>query len=126
MTPLTARHWTVGEPAESIITERLAGVVDPCSTASVLPVNIVDLGLIRDVVLAGGVLSVYLRLTSPSCMMVAYIAREVTEKLGGMDGVTQVCVIPDEGLDWEPSMMDERVAAERSRRLTQLGMPARR
>jgi metal-sulfur cluster biosynthetic enzyme len=125
VTPGPAQQWSIGEPAESTVRRRLAVVVDPCSTASVLPMSIVELGLIRDITLQDGVLSVYLRLTSPSCMMVAYIAREVTEKLGGLAGVTQVQVIPDEGLDWEPSMMDKRVAAERSRRLVQLGMPAR-
>jgi metal-sulfur cluster biosynthetic enzyme len=123
MTSATAQHWSIGEPAESGIKSRLEGVVDPCSTASVLPMNIVQLGLIRDVTLDRGVLSVFLRLTSPSCMMVAYIAREVTERLGTMTGVSEVSVIPDEGLEWEPSMIDERVAAERSRRLVLLGMP---
>ena len=118
--------WSIGEPAAARVRRLLADVVDPCSTASVLPMSIEELGLIRDVTLEGGVLAVHLRLTSPSCMMVAYIAKEVTERLGGEPGVTDVRVVPDEGLDWDPSMMDRGVAAERSRRLTLLGMPAPR
>jgi metal-sulfur cluster biosynthetic enzyme len=122
------RHsqWTIGEPATTRVRQLLAEVVDPCSTASVLPMSIVELGLVRDVVLDEGVLAVYLRLTSPSCMMVAYIAKEVIARLGHLPGVTEVRVMPDEGLDWDPSMMDPHVAAERSRRLVRLGMPARR
>jgi metal-sulfur cluster biosynthetic enzyme len=117
-------EWSIGESA-GLIRQLLADVVDPCSTASVLPMSIVELGLIRDVVLDDGVLTVYLRLTSPSCMMVAYIAKEVITRLGALPEVTEVGVLPDEGLDWDPSMIDRRVAAERSRRLVQLGMPTR-
>ena len=87
--------------------------------------SIVELGLVRDVALDDGVLTVYLRLTSPSCMMVAYIAKEVVARLNGLPGVATVRVAADEGLDWDPSMMDQHVAAERARRLVRLGIPAR-
>jgi metal-sulfur cluster biosynthetic enzyme len=118
-------EWSIGEPAGTRVRQLLAGVVDPCSTASVLPMSIVELGLVRDVALGDGVLTVYLRLTSPSCMMVAYIAKEVVARLNGLSGVAEVRVAADEGLDWDPSMMDQHVAAERARRLVRLGMPAR-
>lgn len=117
--------WSIGEPAVTRVRQLLAGVVDPCSTASVLPMSIVELGLVRDVALDDGVLSVYLRLTSPSCMMVAYIAKEVVARLNGLPGVAEVRVAADDGLDWDPSMMDQHVAAERARRLVLLGMPTR-
>jgi metal-sulfur cluster biosynthetic enzyme len=118
-------EWSIGEPAVTRIRQLMVGVVDPCSTASVLPMNIVELGLVRDVVLDEDVLTVYLRLTSPSCMMVAYITKEVIARLSGLPGVAEVRVAADEGLDWDPSMMDQHVAAERARRLVQLGMPTR-
>jgi metal-sulfur cluster biosynthetic enzyme len=116
--------WSVGEPLAGRITGLLDAVVDPCSAASVLSMSIVQLGLIRDVSWGDddAELVVHLRLTSPSCMMVTYIAREVTERLGTLPGVLRVRVEPDEGLDWDPSMMDPHVAQERARRLVHLDL----
>lgn len=117
---MTVRGWSVPDELGMLIEEQLAGVVDPCSTASVVSMSIVELGLVPDVSLDQGVLTVHLRLTSPSCMMVGYIAREVEERLSGLEGVGSVVVQPDAGLDWDPSMMDPHVARERGRRLTLL------
>jgi metal-sulfur cluster biosynthetic enzyme len=85
--------------------------------------SIVELGLVRDVTLVDGALLVHLRLTSPSCMMVAYIAREVVERLADLPGVSRVEVVPDEGLDWDPSHMDAGVAHRRQERLVLLTAP---
>lgn len=120
------RDWGLSPSLTAAVEERLAGVVDPCSTASVLPMSIVELGLIRDVTLAGGVLTVHLRLTSPSCVMVGYIAREVIARLADLPGVTEVRLAPDEGLDWDPSMMEPRMAEERRKRLQLLELSPRR
>jgi metal-sulfur cluster biosynthetic enzyme len=116
--------WSLDGPIAGEVERSLGAVVDPCSTASVLSMSIVELGLIRDVTLNdAGDLEVHLRLTSPSCMMVAYIAREVTDRLIDLPGVASVRVVPDEGLDWSPSMMDPDVAEERERRLVHLDLP---
>lgn len=118
--------WALSPSMTAAVEERLAGVVDPCSTASVLPMSIVELGLVRDVTLDRGVLTVHLRLTSPSCVMVGYIAREVVARLADLPGVTEVRLAPDEGLDWDPTMMDPRVAEERHKRLQLLELSPRR
>ena len=114
------RLWSVGPHLTDEVLGRLAGVVDPCSTASVVSMSIVELGLVRDVSLEEGILTVHLRLTSPSCIMVGYIAREVISRLEDLPTVTEVRIAPDEGLDWDPSMMDPAVAEERRKRLTLL------
>ena len=114
--------WSLDETLAEMVHERLQQVVDPCSAASVLAMSIVELGLIRDVELVGGALLVRLRLTSPSCMMVAYIGREVTSRLADLPGVARVEVCPDEGLDWEPAFMDPEMAVERERRLVHLDL----
>jgi metal-sulfur cluster biosynthetic enzyme len=121
-----ALDWTLDPSLTAAVEERLAGVVDPCSTASVLSMSIVELGLVRDVTLDEEVLTVHLRLTSPSCVMVGYIAREVIARLGDLPGVTEVRLAPDEGLDWDPSMMDPRVAEERHTRLQLLELSPQR
>jgi metal-sulfur cluster biosynthetic enzyme len=114
--------WSLDESLAQVVHERLQQVVDPCSAASVLPMSIVELGLVRDVGLVDGALLVRLRLTSPSCMMVAYIGKEVAVRLEGLPGVDRVEVCPDEGLDWEPVFMDPDKAAERERRLVHLDL----
>lgn len=121
---MTDNGWSVAGGLSASIRQRLDGVVDPCSSASVLPMSVIELGLVRDVTLTAGILTVHLRLTSPSCMMVAYLAKEMTERLSDLPGVTRVRVQPDEGLDWEPSMMDPVVARRRAERLALLGFPA--
>jgi metal-sulfur cluster biosynthetic enzyme len=117
---LAHASWSVDGALGELVHEHLQQVIDPCSAASVLPMSILELGLIRDVELVEGSLVVHLRLTSPSCMMVAYLAREVTTRLVGLPGVTRIEVRPDEGLDWEPDLIDADRAAERERRLVHL------
>jgi metal-sulfur cluster biosynthetic enzyme len=111
------RDWSLPAGMAPVVERHLGAIVDPCSTASVLSMSILAMGLIRDVTLDDGVLTVHLRLTSPSCMMVGYIAHEVTHRLSDLPGVRDVAVAPDEGLDWDPSMMDAAVATERHKRL---------
>lgn len=121
------RTWSVPPELGRVVESRLDDVVDPCSTASVMSMSVIELGLIRDVTFADDhVLKVHLRLTSPSCMMVGYIAREVGERLSDLPGVTRVELLPDGGLDWDPSMIDPAVAAERANRLSllQIGGPS--
>ncbi|WP_238006991.1 iron-sulfur cluster assembly protein [Dactylosporangium sp. AC04546] len=117
------RGWSLPGDLAPDVERHLDQIVDPCSTASVLSMSILAMGLIRDVTFSDdGVLTVHLRLTSPSCMMVGYIAREATARLRTLPGVTEVLVGPDEGLDWDPSMMDAAVAQERNKRLRLLDL----
>jgi metal-sulfur cluster biosynthetic enzyme len=96
-------------------------IIDPCSSASVTPMGLVEMGLIRTVEISdNGAVDVFLRLTSPTCQMVIYMAKETIRLVSDLPMVTAVQVHPDEGLDWDPDLIAPEVAARRRRRLTLL------
>lgn len=84
-----------------------------------IPVNIVDLGLVYDVVVredaAGSAcdVSVKMTLTSPGCPMAQSISAEVHRKLLGLSGVRQAKV----DLVWEPIWHPSMITAEGRRHL---------
>lgn len=93
-------------------------IIDPCSTASVVPIGMVDMGLVRDVgISSAGHVDIYMRLTSPSCLMVAYFAREATRMLAELPGVTGVDLHPDDGMHWDPSFIASEASDKRRLRL---------
>jgi metal-sulfur cluster biosynthetic enzyme len=105
----------------SQITSCLEQIVDPCSAASASPMNVVEMGLIRDVqVSPDGAVLVALRLTAPSCFMVGYMTKEAKRLIGALDGVSSVEVRSDAGLDWTPELIAPEAAARRRRRLRDL------
>ncbi|MBI5135178.1 metal-sulfur cluster assembly factor [Candidatus Uhrbacteria bacterium] len=90
------------------ITEALKHVYDP-----ELGYDIVSLGLVYDVrVLDGGAVEVDATLTSPGCPLADTIVRDVTQKVAGLEGVTNVNV----NIVWDPpysiKMMDPDLRAE--------------
>jgi metal-sulfur cluster biosynthetic enzyme len=105
----------------------LAEIVDPCSAASASPMNLVEMGLIREVRISdAGVVDVDMRLTSPSCFMIGYMTKEARRLITGLPEVSSVEVHADTGLDWTPDNIDPQTAARRRRRLAELPMaPAR-
>lgn len=96
----------------------LRQIIDPCSAATATPMNLVEMGLIDKVVFSEGDsrVDVHLRLTSPQCLMVAYMTKAAQELIGAIDGVMHVDVHADHGLDWMPSMISED--AQHRRRLS--------
>ena len=94
-------------------------VIDPCSAAAGARLSVLDMGLVRAIDIEGSQVTVWLRLTSPGCMMVPYFIREVEERIGELPGVGSVVCRTDLGLEWEPSMMTplavERLAENRRR-----------
>jgi metal-sulfur cluster biosynthetic enzyme len=103
---------------EARITAALAEIVDPCSAASASPMNLVEMGLIREVRMDdAGHVDVDLKLTSPACYMVAFMTKEARERVGALPEVTSVDVHADEGLDWAPSDIHPAAAARRRRQL---------
>ncbi len=103
---------------EEAVYECLAQIHDPCSVASASPMNLVEMGLIRAVEIdADGAVTVSLRLTSPSCFMVGYMAKEANRLIGALPGVSAVEVVPDEGLDWTPAEIAPATAARRRRQV---------
>lgn len=97
-----------GPVAEELIWDQLKACYDP-----EIPVNIVDLGLVYDLVLtplangAGSQVVIKMTLTAPGCGMGAIIAEDVKQKALSVPGVTEATV----ELVWEPlwnqSMMSE-------------------
>lgn len=95
----------------------LRQIIDPCSAASASPMNLVEMGLVREVTFSedDSRVDIHLRLTSPQCLMIAYMTKAARGLITQIAGVTQVEVHADHGLDWSPSMIEE--AAQHRRRL---------
>jgi metal-sulfur cluster biosynthetic enzyme len=98
------------------VTTALGTVVDPCSIATGVPINLIDMGMIQDIRIVGERVCITLRLTSPLCLQVGDIVREVERRVGEVAGVSIVECDIDPAGEWLPTMMDARAQA-RLRRL---------
>ncbi|MCQ4209144.1 metal-sulfur cluster assembly factor [Streptomyces longispororuber] len=87
----------------------LQDVYDPCSQSWQRPMSLVDLGLIRAVSLApDGRATVRISLTAPFCMAVPTIMQSIEQKVGAVDGVSDVTVELDGGTLWRPELMTDK------------------
>ncbi len=86
----------MNELTEEVVREALRGVVDP-----ELGANVVDLGMVREVEIADGQVTVKLVLTAPGCPLAGLIAWQAQRAVAALPGVTGVQV---EFLDepWRP------------------------
>lgn len=110
---------------EGRTTARLEQIIDPCSAASASPMNLVEMGLIREIRMDdAGRVDVDLKLTSPACYMVAFMTKEARRLISELPEVTQVEVHADAGLDWLPSDIHPAAAARRRRQLREMPMAA--
>jgi metal-sulfur cluster biosynthetic enzyme len=107
-------------PGVERVRRELDGIVDPCSAARGTDSSVVELGLVKDVEIADGTVSVEMRVTSPGCMMVPYFHREIDERVGSLDGVTAVELTTDAGMEWHPDMMSDGAQARREQRRQEL------
>jgi len=103
-----------GEPSPLAVREKLDDIVDPCSEARGTDISIVEMGLLKAIEVDGGSVHVDLRITSPSCMMVGYFIEQAQERVGSLDGVEEVTLATDAGMDWREEMMADS-AMERRR-----------
>lgn len=88
---------TQGGKMEAQIREALKEVIDP-----EVGINVVDLGLIKEIVVNGGAVEVRMVLTTPACPLVGYLVEQVRRKTRSVDGVEAVEVtILDEPWSWE-------------------------
>lgn len=85
--------------AEDVYAE-LKQVYDP-----EIPVNIVDLGLIYDVVVNGASCSIRMTLTSQSCPAAKSIPDEVKRRAEGVEGITSSSVEVVWDPTWSPQMI---------------------
>jgi metal-sulfur cluster biosynthetic enzyme len=105
-----------GSPLDPL-RDALRRVVDPCSIATGVPVDLLDMGLVKDLRLDGGTAHVELLVTSPLCTQIGLIIERVQEVLEDVDGVGSVEVTVDARAEWSPGMMSaparERLRAVR-------------
>jgi metal-sulfur cluster biosynthetic enzyme len=85
----------------------LDGIVDPCSIATGVPINLREMGLVKSFGVEDGHAHVTLRLTSPFCWQATNIVGEVERGLGEVEGVVSVTCEIDPAADWMPDMMAE-------------------
>jgi len=86
----------------------LESVIDP-----ELGINVVDLGLIYDISIEPGKISIDMTLTTPGCPLAAMIASQVEEVLRQRFEGTEI----DVNLVWDPPWTPERLSDEAKRQL---------
>jgi metal-sulfur cluster biosynthetic enzyme len=101
----------VGDLLEEVRTA-LEQVIDPCSAAHGRPLNVWEMGLVRNLDVADGVVTLQLYLTSPVCTMIGKFHEQAEDALLGLPGIDEVVIVPDSGLDWPG--MPARAQANRS------------
>jgi serine O-acetyltransferase len=88
---------TPGETMETQIREALREAIDP-----EVGINVVDLGLIKEIIINGKAVEVRMVLTTPACPLIGYLVEQVRRKARSVDGVETVEVtILDEPWSWE-------------------------
>jgi metal-sulfur cluster biosynthetic enzyme len=115
-------------PTVSAVKEALAMVDDPCSIAARAPLNVLELGLIRDCHVGDdGCVHITVSPTAPSCVLIASIAEGIERRVAAVDGVTGVQVRIDTETIWLPTMMtdDGRAKLHRRRSGSRTSVPVR-
>ncbi len=98
--------------ADGLTEERIWAVLRECYDPEI-PVNIVDLGLVYDVVRQGNRVDVKMTLTAPGCHMGGMIAGDVQNRLLALEGVEEANV----ELVWDPPWHQSMITAEGRRAL---------
>jgi metal-sulfur cluster biosynthetic enzyme len=100
------------------VRECLGEILDPCSVGNRTPMSITEMGLISSIDISDtGVVDVRLRLTAPACLMVGFFNEEAIAKIGLLDGVSDVRLTYDSGLDWTPDLIEPAAQARRRKYL---------
>ena len=95
-------------PTSEQVLEALKGVYDP-----EIPVDIVNLGLVYDVGVTAGWVTVRMTMTSPGCPVGEYLVGEVKRAIAALPGVEEV----DVNLVWDPPWNPDLMSAEGKRTL---------
>lgn len=91
------------DPTKESVLEQLKLVEDP-----EIHYNIVDLGLIYDVKIDGGMVVIDMTFTSPMCPVGPYLISEAENAVKKLSGITGVTV----NIVWEPLWSPERMSDE--------------
>ena len=87
--------------------------------ATGVPINLVEMGMLKQIHVEGGAVRISLRVTSPLCWQATNILAKVEELVGAVPGVISVACDFDTGNEWMPSMMADAARA-RLRRIRPL------
>jgi metal-sulfur cluster biosynthetic enzyme len=109
----TSVRYSPRSDDEQRVFDALGKVVDPCSIATGAPLNLSDMGLLREIIVAGGVATVKLRLTNPFCFQIGLISQEIEKKVAALDLYCDIEVDPVD--PWSTDLMTPD-ARERLRR----------
>jgi len=85
-----------------IVREALHDVIDP-----ELGINVVDLGMVREIERAGETAVIYMVLTTMTCPFWALFVDQVTTAVTGVDGVREVEVKFDPRHRWTPELLSD-------------------
>ena len=88
--------------SEDEITEALTNVIDP-----ELGLDFVELGLVYDVEIDGGDVTVTFTLTSPGCPIGPQVSEQIQEFVGEIEGVENVVPKMTFSPPWTPDKMSE-------------------
>jgi len=93
------------------VLEALQAVPEPCSLAMRTPMDICEMGLVEDIEIASGHVTVTLVLTDPSCVHFTGMRRFIEDELLGLRGVTGVTVAMSTRSLWTPDRVRRRAPA---------------
>lgn len=90
------------------VRDAIASVDDPCSIRANAPLNVFELGLVRDWRVSDeGDVSVVLSPTSPSCVLIGSIMDGVRQRVSAVGGVRSVAVAIDAETFWTHELMSD-------------------
>jgi metal-sulfur cluster biosynthetic enzyme len=107
---MAAQTVTIPDDRRDTITaavETAIGAVDdPCSLAAGAPLNVFELGLVREwTVRPDRSVHVVVSPTAPSCILIGSIIDGLSAKIGAVPGVRAVSVEIDSTTIWSPELM---------------------
>jgi metal-sulfur cluster biosynthetic enzyme len=102
----------VNDDVSQLVRGVVADIVDPCSLSTGVPMNLLEMGMLKGAVVSDGVLTVQLIVTSPGCFYGPMFEQQVRERLIDQLGDRlriEVTISVDE--DWTESDIDPRARA---------------
>jgi metal-sulfur cluster biosynthetic enzyme len=93
---------TTAHPDPAALRETLHAVIDP-----ELGIDIVELGLLREVTVRDGEVAIRFTVTTPACPLSRYIEDEIRRALDGAPGLTRLDVECEMDPPWQPEDMSD-------------------
>ena len=107
-----SQEQTATPPAPGLSEQKVWDQLRNCYDPEI-PLNIVDLGLIYDVIINGSIVDVKMTLTAPGCHMGGQIAADVQSKILALEEVEEANV----ELVWDPPWHQSMISAEGRKKL---------